>query len=604
MAVPPLRVMASNGDGTFRDATADLITRAPGAFLNPALPIQGVTADFNNDGRPDVAVFDYGTECGQLPSGHTFNGYPPVLLLSGPSGRWTASSALADAITTHHATRLTRYSGPNLRALGASAGDVNADGRVDLWVESCGGENVCSHFLMNNGDGTFTVDVDRVPYEVLHNPPPEFWRHQANALVDLNGDGMLDLVLGQGKTSDPTHINESSLVVFNNGAGRFPLSNRVRLPAPAYANGFTAVGSLAVVDIDRDGRKDLIFAHRPNNFPDYFGRYIQIIMNRGGGQFVDETNVRMGDQSATAPQRSSVYAQDLNNQVYAVFLTDVNNDGAVDIALNSMFYLGTDTPFVHLNNGSGRFTVADPGIFTGGDLYFGENSVPLDLNGDAIVDVAHTDNVPGADGTFGNADDATRFIALVGAGIPKGPPAPPNDITVSSSGSTATFSWSAPFSGPVPIGYVFEAGSGRGLADFATLARGPATSLPVSGLAAGAYFVRVRTVTTHGTSGPSPEAVLTIGGGCSPPIPPAVSSRVSGSTVTLFWTTSPGATSYVLEAGSAPGSTDIVTSDTGGVGTTFVANGVPAGTYFVRIRARSACGTSAPSNELTVVVAG
>jgi len=42
--------------------------------------------------------------------------------------------------------------------------------------------------------------------------------------------------------------------------------------------------------------------------------------------------------------------------------------------------------------------------------------------------------------------------------------------------------------------------------------------------------------------------------------------------------------------------------DTGTPATTLAAPGVAAGTYFLRIRARNACGTSAPSNEAVAVV--
>src|SRR5207247_7229256 len=84
--------------------------------------------------------------------------------------------------------------------------------------------------------------------------------------------------------------------------------------------------------------------------------------------------------------------------------------------------------------------------------------------------------------------------------------------------------------------------------------------------------------------------------------PPAV----SGTTVTVNWTPASGdpATSYVLEAGSASGRSDLANADTGSTETALTATDVPPGTYFVRIRARNASGTSAPSNEIIVVVSG
>lgn len=509
---PPLRVMASNGDGTFRDATSEIVVSSPGAFFNGAWPV-GVAADLNNDGRPDFAVFDTGTECGAYPN-HTYNGYPPVLLLSGPDGKWRTSNALADAITRIHAQRVTRYSGPNLRVLHASAGDINGDGRVDIWVESCGGENVCSHFLMNNGDGTFTSDIDRAPNVVLHNNPPEFWRHYANALVDLNDDGRLDLVLGQVRDTDPTHVNEFSLVVFNDGAGRFPLANRVLLPQPNVDQGFTAVNALTATDVDGDGRKDLILTHsgRARSVAAATGRYLQVLMNRGGGQFVDETLVRMGDQSATIPDQSTLYSRSLINAVFAMFVTDVDRDGAPDLVTRSFWPIGAEAPLVHLNNGRGQFYAMDPNIFTSGELFFGENSSPLDLNGDGIADFVHTDLLAGPDGTYGTGDEATRFIALIGQNTGgTALPAAPTGLTSSVAGAVVTLDWSAPSTGPRPTAYVIEAGSASGLANLVIFSTGsPATRYVASGVPPGTYYVRLRAVTTLGTSGPSNEISVAV----------------------------------------------------------------------------------------------
>jgi len=72
--------------------------------------------------------------------------------------------------------------------------------------------------------------------------------------------------------------------------------------------------------------------------------------------------------------------------------------------------------------------------------------------------------------------------------------------------------------------------------------------------------------------------------------------------VTLRWTGVPGATSYFVEAGSAPGLQDLASADLGSPATTLIATGVRRGTYYVRMRAVSDCDTSAPSNEIIVTV--
>ena len=79
---------------------------------------------------------------------------------------------------------------------------------------------------------------------------------------------------------------------------------------------------------------------------------------------------------------------------------------------------------------------------------------------------------------------------------------------------------------------------------------------------------------------------------------------LAGRQVTFAWSApvSGGApTEYVIEAGRAPGLTDLASLPTGNtaVGLTI---GAPPGTYYVRIRARNACGTGSVSNEVEVVV--
>jgi hypothetical protein len=98
--------------------------------------------------------------------------------------------------------------------------------------------------------------------------------------------------------------------------------------------------------------------------------------------------------------------------------------------------------------------------------------------------------------------------------------------------------------------------------------------------------------------------VLTFGSTCSPVGAPAnLTAVANGSTVTLNWSAPSGATptGYVLEAGSGPGLSNLVVSNLSN-STTLTAGGVAAGTYFIRIKSRNACGVSSASNEVTLTV--
>ena len=80
--------------------------------------------------------------------------------------------------------------------------------------------------------------------------------------------------------------------------------------------------------------------------------------------------------------------------------------------------------------------------------------------------------------------------------------------------------------------------------------------------------------------------------------------QISDSTVTLTWTASAGAISYLIEVASTPGGpANLAAYNTGNPSTTIVVPGVPDGTYYVRVRAADATGAlSAASNEVQVIV--
>lgn len=92
----------------------------------------------------------------------------------------------------------------------------------------------------------------------------------------------------------------------------------------------------------------------------------------------------------------------------------------------------------------------------------------------------------------------------------------------------------------------------------------------------------------------------------SPQPPSAVAATISGrDTVTLTWAPPAGGgvpLEYVIDVGSSAGATDLITFSTGNTNTTYTAAGVSSGTYYVRIRARNAAGTSGPSNEVVASV--
>jgi hypothetical protein len=171
-------------------------------------PTALAVADWNEDGRADVAVANHETD------------YVSLLLGSG-DGRFLPApgSPLRPGMSPHpHAV---------------AAGDVDGDGHADLVVDDRGGHAVL--VLAGTGEGSFapprSVPVGGDPYRAM-------W------LGDLDGDETLDLV---------TPNEREVAVLLGDGSGGFHAAPRSPVPA-------TAPFSVTVADVDCDGRADLVTA--------------------------------------------------------------------------------------------------------------------------------------------------------------------------------------------------------------------------------------------------------------------------------------------------------------------------------------------------------
>jgi hypothetical protein len=205
------------------------------------------------------------------------------------------------------------------------------------------------------------------------------------------------------------------------------------------------------------------------------------------------------------------------------------------------------------------------------------------------------DPVDGTDGPM-----RLRFHAL---GTPTSPTAPRN-LAAQYADTQVYLSWSPPASGVVES-YVVRAGSASGqsnLVDYDT--RSVATTLSATA-PEGVYYVRVHARGSTGLTGPSNEVSFALAPHVCNGIPraPGPLTGYGGDVLaTLGWGAAIGATSYIVEAGSATGLANLASLNIGarlGVQTP-----APPGTYFVRVRGRNACGVGPSSNEVVVQVGG
>ena len=138
-------------------------------------PRKGVVADFNNDGTNDILVSCHGYD--DFP----FGGETSKLLVS--NGKGDINIIDATEIGFYHAL---------------AAGDINNDGYPDIAVTNYKNPNKV-YFLINQKDNTFVADYTRLQQPIT----TQYWTVE---LVDINKDGINDLIIGGHESESPTKI--------------------------------------------------------------------------------------------------------------------------------------------------------------------------------------------------------------------------------------------------------------------------------------------------------------------------------------------------------------------------------------------------------------
>jgi hypothetical protein len=178
-------------------------------------------------------------------------------------------------------------------------------------------------------------------------------------------------------------------------------------------------------------------------------------------------------------------------------------------------------------------------------------------------------------------------------------PGPATDLIAAIADDVAHLEWQ-PGAGAAPASYVIEA-STAGSSEFVAVTRTTMPMLDVTSVPAGSWDVRVRAGTAAGLGPPSSIVNLTSRPCSIGPSAPTLdfTQSVSLAIVTLRWSTPSlgSASDYFLEVGSRRGATDLAMLPTGGPGRSLQVS-APTGLYFVRVRARNACGV--PSNEVVI----
>lgn len=160
-----VNILLGNGDGTFRAAQS---------YPTPDDSTSVAVGDFNGDGKLDLVVTNIVTN----------QGFGNVGVLLG-KGDGTFLPAVNFGV------------GSNPSAVGV--GDFNGDGKLDIAVANYGGYGNVPNvsLLLGEGDGTFQPAVD---YATDSGP----YGLYSLALGDFNGDGRLDMAVGDGASGAST----------------------------------------------------------------------------------------------------------------------------------------------------------------------------------------------------------------------------------------------------------------------------------------------------------------------------------------------------------------------------------------------------------------
>jgi FG-GAP-like repeat/Protein of unknown function (DUF1573) len=403
-------VLLGDGNGSFMDIRT--VALGPSSFF----PQAGVAADFNGDGKLDLAVAEgnypnaqvsvelgrgNGTFRKPIISALSTSATNPTLMLSAEfNGDGKADLVVQDDYGDGFQVLLGRGDGSfgtpvdnplSYQMLSFVTGDLNRDGKADLVVTPSNGNPFVNVYL-SNGDGSFTLGQQYVVYP-----------NSYVTAADVNGDGILDLIVGAYYYSSGSNL----LVFLGNGDGTF--KNPIFGPADNYTS------QAVVADFNRDGKVDIAIG--TNNGIAFLagngdGTFAQQVYSNAGSQFSGPMTAAdfNGDHKLDLVVRNSYtsaattimrgmgdgtfgppigYDSNPNGYLAGVMTGDFNSDNVSDLAIPGETSNSDTAVFLYLSTPT---TTLAPTALTFRPEEVGKTSVPkkvkLTNTGNSILNIS------------------------------------------------------------------------------------------------------------------------------------------------------------------------------------------------------------------------